>query len=504
MRVEGAVVRLLILLLLMVPVPALARRALVIGADDGGVELPALRYAQSDARAVAQVLDELGGFRVVHLAGPTLDDVRAALAAEAMLGDAAEPFVVYVSAHADTSGVRLGDEIYSWEALRRDVRSVPAAVRIGVLDTCRSGVLARGARIAPPLAEAPALTGEAWLASAGATEDAMESTRLGGGTFTHHWLAALRGAAAGADAVVTLGESWSYAASRTAADTALAAEGRQRPVRKVSLAGHGDLVLTTLSQASALARVPAGHPGELAVLQGGRLLAEVTAPDTGLTLAVPPGRITLRRRTGGSVVEAILDVPAGETRTARAWHPARSDLLASRGLGAVGDDVADQARALDDVDAALHDLDARAAEHTATLDVLNAMVADPGVLRIHLRDDLGAAWIIEEAILRVDGGVTYRAEGPAGVDLDVLHVASLPPGAHSLVVELRLRPRAADWVDYLQHAAIAVTHTHTFTVRAGAHTRLDVAAGARKAPWLDWSERPRVVVSTQERLAAGS
>ena len=39
----------------------LRRFALVIGANDGGTDRSLLRYAQTDARAVARVVSELGG-----------------------------------------------------------------------------------------------------------------------------------------------------------------------------------------------------------------------------------------------------------------------------------------------------------------------------------------------------------------------------------------------------------------------------------------------------------
>ena len=41
--------------------PAMKRLALVAGTNDGGSDRVALRYAESDAEAMARVLEELGG-----------------------------------------------------------------------------------------------------------------------------------------------------------------------------------------------------------------------------------------------------------------------------------------------------------------------------------------------------------------------------------------------------------------------------------------------------------
>ncbi|MCP4915604.1 MAG: caspase family protein, partial [Proteobacteria bacterium] len=54
---------LLLTTLLTTPAQAeVVRRALLVGANDGGLDLPSLRYTQNDVERMSTVLIELGGF----------------------------------------------------------------------------------------------------------------------------------------------------------------------------------------------------------------------------------------------------------------------------------------------------------------------------------------------------------------------------------------------------------------------------------------------------------
>ena len=66
------------------------RHALVVGADDGGGQLPKLHYAERDAEKMAGVLVELGSFdeeMVTVLYAPTTAELREALAAHAAIAE---------------------------------------------------------------------------------------------------------------------------------------------------------------------------------------------------------------------------------------------------------------------------------------------------------------------------------------------------------------------------------------------------------------------------------
>ncbi len=134
-----------------------SRRALVVGANDGGGDLGLLIHAEADAARVAGVLIELGGFEatdVVVLSSPdratllaSLHDIRTAPEAEESL------FIFYYSGHADGSGLRLGTDLLEWSRLKEGIREVPADVHLGVLDACRAGQITRVKGAAP--CEAP-------------------------------------------------------------------------------------------------------------------------------------------------------------------------------------------------------------------------------------------------------------------------------------------------------------------------------------------------------------
>jgi uncharacterized caspase-like protein len=236
------------------------RHALVIGANDGGGVLEPLRYAERDAEEVASVLTGLGGFPADHvtvLYAPSRVEIQAALGRHAAVA-LAEPddlFLVYYSGHADAVGLRLGDDSYPFEALKHDLRAVPAEVRIGLLDACRSGAITRlkGASLAPPLAldGSFAVDGEAWLTASSADEAAQESDQLRSGFFTDYLLSGMRGAADHGDGSVDLDELYRYAFDRVVAHTGATEAGTQHPHFDNRLSGAGEVVITRPTAAGA-------------------------------------------------------------------------------------------------------------------------------------------------------------------------------------------------------------------------------------------------------------
>ena len=286
------------------------RFALVIGANDGWSDDRPLRHAESDARRVADVLVELGQFpsdRVSVLREPDTAQVRAELsrlaAAARAVGGRALVFLYY-SGHADDRYLHLRGEPLGFDELYRALRDLPAAVRVGVLDACRSGAIlaAKGgvpaARFDVTTVDELSVHGLALVTSSGADELSQEQRALQGSVFTHHLVSALRGAADDdQDGAVTLSEAYRYAYARTEADTA-GTLVPQRPAFRYELKGQGDLVLTWPARAAAALVLPRTEARRYVVVDDAelRLVAEgSSAPDRDVTLALPPGRYRVKR-----------------------------------------------------------------------------------------------------------------------------------------------------------------------------------------------------------------
>lgn len=296
------------------------RRALLVGANDGGIDLPTLRYTQNDVARMEEVLTELGGFDpedIVVLQGPNRAELELELQATPTLSEE-DIFLFYYSGHADARGLRLADEVYPFEDLKGHFETIDSDVKLGILDACRSGQItqAKGALVVDPfLTDSLDAQGEAWITASSGDELAQESRSLQGSFFTHHLVAGMRGAADNGDGVVSLGEAYSYAYTQTVERTS-AAGATQHPEYDFRLAGKGDLALTTLSKATSHVTLSEGYGGEIAILRDGLLIAEVHKPiDQEMTLALQPGTYTLRRRENEKIYEVRLGVEEGAHRT---------------------------------------------------------------------------------------------------------------------------------------------------------------------------------------------
>lgn len=319
------------------------RHALVVGANDGGGILEALRYAESDAERVANVLVELGDFDehlVTVLYRPTQEELRRALAHHASVGEAYDDdlFLFYYSGHADGAGLRLGDERYYFEALKHDLRVIPSDVRLGILDACRSGSITRskGAAVTESLfgVEGSAIEGEAWLTASAPDEQAQESERLRGGFFTHYLLSGMRGAADHDDGVVELEELYSYTYDRVVEVTGTTGAGTQHPRKDYNLSGQGSLGLTDLRRADALLVLRAEDAGQIAVfrLPDKQQLAEFhKVADQTMRIAIPPGRYLVRRRYDDATYEANFGLHEGGQLQLADWGRPVIEFGVSRG-----------------------------------------------------------------------------------------------------------------------------------------------------------------------------
>jgi len=294
--------------------PALAaerRLALVIGQPDGGAGSVLLRYAERDARRIHGILIRLGGVLGTDarlLLSPGEAEVRRALSdlaersREAGAKGDRTVLLVYYSGHARDGALRLRENRLELSELKRLLELAPADVRIGLIDSCRSGAItrAKGVRRAPAfeVARAEGQRGLVLVTSSGADEDSQESDAIGGSFFTHHLASALLGDAdASGDGKVTLAEAYAYAYARTVASTADTAAGVQHPAYLYDLGGAGDVVLTELPIGGALV-FPAAAEGSFVVLDGThRAVAEVAKPaGAPRRLALPAGRYTVKKR----------------------------------------------------------------------------------------------------------------------------------------------------------------------------------------------------------------
>jgi hypothetical protein len=306
--------------------PATRRLAVVVGANAAAPGRKPLRFAHRDARAVAEVLRDLGGFAsadVSLLLDPHPDAVLGAL--DDALRDAAAAKVetlvfFYYSGHADTASLYPAGHALSLEKLRARLEDGRAAMRIGIIDACRGGgwTGSKGLSASQTFAIEQALDlstqGSVLIASSSGMEDAHESVALRGSFFTHHWNAAMRGAAdRNGDDKVTLNEAFEYARTLTIRDTALHTENPQHPSFRFNLRGRGDPQLAELSPGRSVIEL-AQDKGPLQVIHlgTGLLVVELPAGARRVRVSLPPGRYMVRRREHGSVLAREVRLGTGQ------------------------------------------------------------------------------------------------------------------------------------------------------------------------------------------------
>ena len=314
------------------------RFALLIGDNTGDSDDARLRFAETDAARMRDLLADVGGVAAENLVLLQAGDAAAARRALItindrirMLSSASETeLVVYYSGHADSSALHMAGTQFALDELQRLVRGSPAGVRLLVVDACRSGSITRvkGGRHVEPFAidleDHLASQGSIMLTASAANEDAQESDDLGGSFFTHYLISGLLGAAdVNGDGQITLAEAYRYTYESTLRATSRTLAGTQHPTFEYDLAGRGDIVLTSLRDAT---RAWLAFPGDgtYLVLRGGPdgpVVAEVGAHDRRRRLSVRPGRYYVRGRGQDFVLEGAIEVAAG------AEHAVRDDEL---------------------------------------------------------------------------------------------------------------------------------------------------------------------------------
>jgi hypothetical protein len=287
---------------------AAAAYAIVVGANRGGAGQTDLRFAEDDARRVADLLAELANYPRAGIAVVTSPQPANVLAAIDKLEtavrrdrDAGIPTTVffYYSGHAKATALNLGAAELELSTLRERLLAVPANLTVVVLDACQSGAFSR-VKGGEPAADFSFnsksrldATGVAVLASSTGSELSQESDRLKSSYFTHHLLVGLRGAAdSSKDGRVTIDEAYRYAYHQTLLATAATAVGSQHVSLEVDLKGHGEVPLSFPQKATASLELPASVAGEVLVerVVARAVIAEIhKAKGNPLRVAVAPG-----------------------------------------------------------------------------------------------------------------------------------------------------------------------------------------------------------------------
>jgi hypothetical protein len=302
-------------------------RILVAVSSDRGLSTDRpLAHSREDAAGVRDVFTSLGGVapsKVVFVPDATRGTFFAALDRARAIAAGHDPkevtLVVYFSGHGDRSAVHLAGESLPLTDLSPRLAAIPAALRIVVVDACRTAepIHAKGMESEPgfavTLSSDAATTGTAWLYAAADGQAALESDEIGGAIFTHFWLSGLRGAAdANGDGRVTLDESFAYAYGQTLLRSTRSGGTMQRPEAQLQLAAASPVVLTQLAPQLARLELPRGGD-TLYLVYGARsqaVIAEVYGlADGGVRLSLSPGRYVVLRRTGDSAAatEVTLD-----------------------------------------------------------------------------------------------------------------------------------------------------------------------------------------------------
>jgi hypothetical protein len=310
---------------------SIERFAVVIGSNRGQPDDQDLRYAESDASHMFEVLRDLGGFQPANMVLlrdenadtvlRTLITVNDRIRTATSLPDGQALLFVYYSGHADAEDLHLGDTRLPITQLAQLARGSSATFRLVVLDACRSGSLTRvkGGKIRPKFdlpGERMPEDGLAFLTATAANEDAQESDELHASFFTHALISGLLGAADhDKSGEVALDEAYRFAYEQTVRTTSRTLSGTQHPAFRYDFRGQGSVVLTR-PEAYASERATVHVPRAYGVLllrdaADGAVVAEVSAQAPQRSISLRPGKYFVRARADRVLYEGLLDARAG-------------------------------------------------------------------------------------------------------------------------------------------------------------------------------------------------
>lgn len=285
------------------------RYVFAVSANNGGKDRPRLRYAESDAVSFSNVLRDMGGVpnkNLFFVKEPSVKELEKRLNAldkrllENNAAGSRSEVLVYYSGHADAQGLRLGENVYSWQDLRKKIDGLHADVKIAVIDACGSGAITRlkgGALVPAFMVDASSdMKGYAFITSSTQDESSQESDKLKGSFFTHSLVSGLRGAGdLSGDGKVTLSEAYQFAFNETLQKTQSTIGGAQHPSRDMNLAGTGDVVMTDLRSVKAGLLIEKNVEGRLFIRdEKGELVAELYKKgDRSVELGLASGKYSI-------------------------------------------------------------------------------------------------------------------------------------------------------------------------------------------------------------------
>ncbi len=303
------------------------RYAVIMGVNDGGKDRVKLRYAIADAKAMSQVLQDLGGVMEEDSLLLLEPDVKTFYTEIGRLLSKIErerpeysrvEVIFYYSGHSDEGNILLGDEKLSYEDFRQAIHSVPADVHIAILDSCLSGAFARlkgGKKKKPFLVdEAYDMKGYAFMTSSSATEASQESDLLGGSFFTHYLISGIRGAAdLTQDGRVSLNEAYQFTFNETLAETTKTMSGPQHPYYDIEMSGTGDVVITDVRQGAAILVLEPDISGRIFIHdRKNSLVVELTKPaGRRIELGLEEGEYRVINLLEGHVFESRIKLQSG-------------------------------------------------------------------------------------------------------------------------------------------------------------------------------------------------
>jgi len=303
------------------------RYAVIIGANDGGKDRIKLRYAVSDAKSFLSVLEELGG--VLEEDSLLLQDPdvktfytemgRLLTRMEKARSDYSRvEAIFYYSGHSDDKSILLGNEKISYADFRETIDSMPADVRIAILDSCLSGAFTRlkgGKKKLPFLIdEAYDMKGYAFMTSSSATEASQESDLIEGSFFTHYLISGMRGAADMIqDGRVTLSEAYQFTFNETLAETTKTMSGPQHPYYNIDMSGTGDVVITDIRRGSAILVLTPEISGRIFIHdKNNSLVVELSKPaGRSIELGLEEGEYRVINLIDGQVFESKIRLQNG-------------------------------------------------------------------------------------------------------------------------------------------------------------------------------------------------
>lgn len=321
------------LLLILSAVADTVRIGLFVGNNIGFGDDQPLSYAESEARDMARIFQEMGNLsrdRTYLLQGSGAGEIRETIyqveaqAREAQARGDEVMVIFFYSGHASADGLHINGSLVQMAMIRRWLESSAAQVRIALVDACESGTLARTRGGTPVeaielvLDDSLTMSGLAVLTSTGPVSVARESASFGGGIFTRAMLSGLRGSAdADSNGQITLNEAYQYAFEETVIGVASVSETVQRPERRYEISGVGSVVLTWLPQRAAGLIFPEELEGTYSVVSvsTGQVVARVEkGPGESRRLALPTGRYVVRKVRREDALIAEVDLVWGGDR----------------------------------------------------------------------------------------------------------------------------------------------------------------------------------------------